>query len=106
MGLKILGAGKALDVVPHPHIGLATVTYLFKGEILHRDSLATVKPISPGVVNWMTTGSGIAYSERTPPEIRLTSTELFGIQSWIVLPEQNEETAPTFFITSGRTVRH
>ena len=94
---EILSAGKALDVAPHPHIGLATVTYLFKGEILHRDSLGTIQTIIPGEVNWMTSGSGIAHSERTPPEIRDTGSELFGIQSWVALPEEMEETAPTFF---------
>ncbi|MDQ3750038.1 MAG: pirin family protein [Acidobacteriota bacterium] len=97
MGPEILSAGKALDVAPHPHIGLATVTYLFKGEILHRDSLGTIQPILPGEVNWMTAGSGIAHSERPPPEIRQSGAELFGIQSWVALPERNEETAPTFF---------
>ena len=97
MGPEILGAGRALDVAPHPHIGLATVTYLFKGEILHRDSLGTRQPILPGAVNWMTAGSGIAHSERTLPEIRASESELFGIQSWVALPERNEETAPTFF---------
>jgi hypothetical protein len=97
MGPEILGAGKALDVAPHPHIGLATVTYLFKGEILHRDSLGTVQQILPGEVNWMTAGSGIAHSERTPTEIRQSGSELFGIQSWVALPESDEETAPNFF---------
>lgn len=97
MGPEILGGGKGLDVAPHPHIGLATVTYLFKGEILHRDSLGSRQPILPGAVNWMTAGSGIAHSERTPPENRQTGSELFGVQSWVALPEHDEETAPTFF---------
>ncbi len=97
MGPEILHSGKSLDVAPHPHIGLATVTYLFAGEILHRDSLGTVQPIQPGAVNWMTAGSGIAHSERTPPEVRNSGSELFGIQSWVALPKQTEETAPTFF---------
>ena len=97
MGPEILGAGRGLDVAPHPHIGLATVTYLFRGEILHRDSLGTRQPILPGEVNWMTAGSGIAHSERTPKELRGVSKELFGIQSWVALPERDEETAPTFF---------
>jgi redox-sensitive bicupin YhaK (pirin superfamily) len=66
MGPEILRAGKGLDVAPHPHIGLATVTYLFTGELLHRDSLGTVQPIRPGEVNWMSAGRGIAHSERTP----------------------------------------
>lgn len=97
MGPEILSSGKGLDVAPHPHIGLATVTYLFKGELLHRDSLGTVQMICPGEVNWMTAGSGIAHSERTPPEIRQTGSELFGIQSWVALPTNAEETEPTFF---------
>jgi hypothetical protein len=97
MGPEILSAGKGLDVAPHPHIGLATVTYLFKGELLHRDSLGTVQQIRPGEVNWMTAGSGIAHSERTPQENRKTGTELFGIQSWIALPIKEEETDPSFF---------
>lgn len=98
MGPEILTDGRGLDVAPHPHIGLATVTYLFKGEILHRDSLGTIQMIQPGAVNWMTAGSGIAHSERTPQEIRNASgTELFGIQSWVALPTKDEETEPTFF---------
>jgi redox-sensitive bicupin YhaK (pirin superfamily) len=96
MGPEILSAGKGLDVAPHPHIGLATVTYLFGGELLHRDSLGMVQPILPGEVNWMTAGRGIAHSERTPPEMRVNGSELFGIQSWVALPTQYEETEPTF----------
>jgi redox-sensitive bicupin YhaK (pirin superfamily) len=97
MGPEILSAGKGLDVAPHPHIGLATVTYLFKGEILHRDGLGTKQLITPGAVNWMTAGSGIAHSERTPQDVRKTGAELFGIQTWVALPLRDEETAPTFF---------
>lgn len=96
MGPEILSPGKGLDVAPHPHIGLATITYLFKGEILHRDSLGSKQAIHPGAVNWMTAGSGIAHSERTPQELRKVGSELFGIQSWIALPAKNEETPPTF----------
>jgi len=88
--------GHGLDVRPHPHIGLATVTYLFEGEIMHRDSLGTVQPIRPGAVNWMTAGSGIAHSERTAPELRAQGFNLFGIQAWVALPSSAEETAPTF----------
>src|ERR1044072_7443846 len=77
--------GQGMDVRPHPHIGLSTVTYLFTGEILHRDSLGTVRPIRPGELNWMTAGRGIAHSERTPPELR-SGSKLFGIQSWVALP--------------------
>src|SRR5215207_1893739 len=96
MGPEILGAGRGLDVAPHPHIGLATVTYLFGGELLHRDSLGTVQPIRPGEVNWMTAGRGIAHSERTPRELRRTGGGLFGIQSWVALPRSEEESDPAF----------
>lgn len=96
MGPTVLGAGKGLDVRPHPHIGLATVTYLFDGEIMHRDSLGTVQPIEPGAVNWMIAGRGIAHSERTPPRVRATGGRLFGIQAWVALPKRDEETAPGF----------
>ena len=88
--------GHGLDVRPHPHIGLATVTYLFEGEIMHRDSLGTVQAIRPGAVNWMTAGSGIAHSERTAPELRTQGFNLFGIQAWVALPANAEETAPAF----------
>lgn len=96
MGPTVLAAGNGLDVLPHPHIGLATVTYLFDGEILHRDSLGSVQAIRPGAVNWMTAGSGIVHSERTSPELRNIEKSLFGIQVWVALPEAHEETAPTF----------
>jgi redox-sensitive bicupin YhaK (pirin superfamily) len=96
MGPEVLRAGRGLDVAPHPHIGLATVTYLFEGELLHRDGLGIVQPIRPGEVNWMTAGSGIAHSERTPQELRLSGSELFGIQSWVAMPKRYEESEPTF----------
>lgn len=96
MGPEVLIPGRGLDVAPHPHIGLATVTYLFAGELLHRDSLGMVQPIRPGEVNWMTAGRGIAHSERTPHAMRETGSELFGIQSWVSLPTRYEETEPTF----------
>jgi redox-sensitive bicupin YhaK (pirin superfamily) len=89
-------AGTGLDVRPHPHIGLATVTYLFDGSILHRDSLGTQMPILPGDVNWMTAGSGIAHSERTETDRRAHNNPLFGIQSWAALPKAKEETQPAF----------
>src|SRR6266850_5632258 len=88
--------GRGIDVRPHPHIGLSTVTYLFEGEIIHRDSLGTVLPIRPGELNWMTAGRGIAHSERTPPELRSVGTKLFGIQSWVALSAADEETEPDF----------
>jgi redox-sensitive bicupin YhaK (pirin superfamily) len=96
MGPVTLRDGQALDVRPHPHIGLATVTYLFAGEILHRDSLGTVQPIRPGAVNWMTAGRGIVHSERTPPEKRRAGEPVFGIQAWVALPKADEETEPAF----------
>lgn len=96
MGPAVLRAGTGLDVRPHPHIGLSTVTYLFDGEILHRDSLGTIQPIRPGEVNWMTAGRGIAHSERTAPEARVADKRLFGIQAWVALPRAHEETHPGF----------
>jgi redox-sensitive bicupin YhaK (pirin superfamily) len=97
MGPATLAAEHGVDVRPHPHIGLATVTYLFEGEIMHRDTLGSVQVIRPGDVNWMTAGSGIAHSERTPPETRTTGGPLFGIQSWVALPKAHEEADPAFF---------
>lgn len=88
--------GRGLDVRPHPHIGLATVTYLFAGEILHRDSLGYVQPIRPGEVNWMTAGRGIVHSERTSPEVRARGGALHGIQVWVALPKEAEEAEPSF----------
>src|SRR5882762_1120898 len=96
MGPAVFRPGQGLDVRPHPHIGLATVTYLFEGEILHRDSLGTVQPIRPGEVNWMRAGRGIAHSERTPPSARAAGGILAGIQSWVALPKGQEEIAPSF----------
>jgi redox-sensitive bicupin YhaK (pirin superfamily) len=96
MGPAAFAPGTAMDVRPHPHIGLATLTWLFDGEILHRDSLGCVQPIRPGAVNWMTAGRGIVHSERTPPELRDSGFALHGIQSWIALPEADAETDPAF----------
>ncbi|RME62820.1 MAG: pirin family protein, partial [Alphaproteobacteria bacterium] len=96
VGPSVLRPGEGIDVRPHPHIGLATVTYLFEGELLHRDSLGSVQPIRPGDVNWMTAGRGIVHSERTPPAERARQARLFGIQAWVALPEGAEETAPAF----------
>lgn len=85
-----------IDVRPHPHIGLATVTYLFEGEIHHRDSLGSDLAIRPGELNWMTAGSGIVHSEREDPQVKGKPRKLFGIQSWVALPKHAEETAPAF----------
>ncbi|MDB5378156.1 MAG: pirin domain protein [Rubritepida sp.] len=88
--------GQGLDVRPHPHIGLSTVTYLFEGEVYHRDTLGSSQAIRPGALNWMTAGQGIAHSERTDPALRSHSNTLFGIQSWAALPKDREETPPAF----------
>ncbi|MDP9095671.1 MAG: pirin family protein [Pseudomonadota bacterium] len=93
--------GRGLDVRPHPHIGLSTVTYLFDGEIMHRDSVGSRQAIVPGDVNWMTAGSGIAHSERTDAGLRVRSNRLFGIQSWVALPREAEEQAPSFVHHAG-----
>jgi redox-sensitive bicupin YhaK (pirin superfamily) len=87
---------QGLDVRPHPHIGLATVTYLFAGELMHRDSLGSRQVIRPGEVNWMTAGRGIVHSERTPLERREGGEPLSGIQTWVALPSDQEESAPGF----------
>jgi len=88
--------GMNTDVRPHPHIGLATVTYLFEGAMLHRDSLGSVQRIEPGAINWMSAGRGIVHSERTPPDLRLLRHRLHGLQLWVGLPQAMEESAPTF----------
>lgn len=96
MGPAILRAGQALDVRPHPHIGLSTVTYLFDGRIRHRDSLGTEMVIRPGDVNLMTAGRGIVHSERTPEELRGAPMSISGLQTWLALPDGKEEVAPVF----------
>jgi hypothetical protein len=96
MGPATLPAGQGLDVRPHPHIGLATVTYLFAGAIQHRDSLGRVQRIEPGDVNWMTAGRGIVHSERTGPEMRASGQRMHGLQSWVALPREFEEAEPAF----------
>ncbi len=88
---------QGIDVRPHPHIGLATVTYLYRGAILHRDLLGTKQEIHPGDVNWMIAGQGITHSERTSPAVRAKpKSSLFGIQTWVALPDAAEDTAPAF----------
>jgi len=96
MGPAEFRAGQGIDVRPHPHIGLATVTYLFAGEIMHRDSLGSVAAIQPGAVNWMSAGRGIAHSERTAPDHRVAGEPLHGLQCWVALPAAAEEGAPAF----------
>ena len=88
--------GEGLDVPPHPHIGLATVTYLFEGEIVHRDSLGSQQPIRPGDINWMTAGRGIVHSERTDADRRKQGWRLHGLQLWVALPLAHEEAEPSF----------
>lgn len=96
MGPAVFPPGRGIDVRPHPHIGLATVTYLFAGEIVHRDSLGSHQPIRPGDVNWMTAGRGITHSERTGTELRQSGSRLDGLQLWVALPLSHEETDPEF----------
>jgi len=88
--------GSGMEVRPHPHIGLATVTYLYEGGIFHRDSLGYSQAIRPGDVNWMTAGSGIVHSERTEPEMQRSGFRMHGVQTWVALPKSHEETAPSF----------
>jgi redox-sensitive bicupin YhaK (pirin superfamily) len=96
MGPAILRAGQGMDVRPHPHIGLSTVTYLFDGRIRHRDSLGTEMVIAPGDVNLMTAGRGIVHSERSPAELRGSPMAISGLQTWLALPDGGEEVAPGF----------
>ena len=96
MGPAELAPGSGIDVRPHPHIGLATVTYLFQGTIVHRDSLGSVQAIEPGAVNWMTAGRGIVHSERSDNELRQRRQKLYGLQIWGALPRRYEETDPDF----------
>lgn len=96
MGPVTFAPGKGLDVRPHPHIGLSTITWLFQGEIQHKDSLGYDVTIRPGEVNWMTAGSGIVHSERSPSWARQGGATLAGIQAWVALPKDQEECAPSF----------
>lgn len=96
LGPAVFPPGKGVDVRPHPHINLATVTYLFEGVLLHRDSVGSVQEIRPGAVNWMTAGRGIVHSERTPDAERNQESTLHGIQTWVALPDEHEETDPWF----------
>jgi redox-sensitive bicupin YhaK (pirin superfamily) len=95
-GPAVFDAGTGIDVRPHPHIGLATVTFLFDGEIVHRDSLGTALAIRPGAVNWMTAGRGIVHSERTAPDHRSGGERLHGLQCWVAMPAGDEEIDPSF----------
>ncbi len=104
MGPAQFSAGQGISVRPHPHIGIATVTYLFEGEILHRDSLGSLQAIRPGDVNLMVCGSGIAHSERERAQVTAIDHVLHGLQLWFALPEQHEEIAPSFHHYPGATV--
>jgi redox-sensitive bicupin YhaK (pirin superfamily) len=97
MGPAVFEPGRGIDVRPHPHIGLATVTFLWAGTMSHRDTLGNVQDITPGAVNWMTAGRGIAHSERSPVSVRSGSHEAHGMQTWVALPKSHEETEPGFF---------
>ena len=96
MGPAHFDAGHGVDVRPHPHIGLATVTFLWSGGMRHRDTLGSLQDILPGDVNWMTAGRGIAHSERTPPDLRETGFPLHGMQTWVALPQPDAEVEPSF----------
>lgn len=100
MGPASFGIGEGIDVAPHPHIGLATVTYLFDGAIVHRDSLGSLQTIAPGAVNWMSAGRGIAHSERSGEDQRRGDGRLHGLQLWVALPRAHEEDEP-FFASHG-----
>jgi redox-sensitive bicupin YhaK (pirin superfamily) len=104
MGPAEFPPAKGIDVRPHPHIGLATVTYLFEGELFHRDSLRSAQEIRPGAVNWMTAGRGITHSERTGPAERAMPHRIHGLQIWVALPVAHEETAPEFFHHPAETI--
>lgn len=104
MGPASFEPGHGIDVRPHPHVNLATVTYLFEGELVHKDSLGSDQAIRPGAVNWMTAGRGIAHSERTGPELRRHGSHMHGIQSWVALPRAHEETEPSFHHHAADTI--
>lgn len=104
MGPVVFPPGAGMDVRPHPHINLATVTYLFEGEIDHRDSLGSHQVIQPGAINWMTAGRGIVHSERTPQGARHAGQRLHGIQLWVALPAAHEEVEPEFFHHPAATI--
>lgn len=104
MGPTQMNARENLDVLPHPHIGLSTLTYLFEGAIMHRDSIGTKMEIQPGAVNWMTAGKGVVHSERTPERFRHSEKMLHGLQIWVALPKELEETEPSFVHVEAKDI--
>ena len=104
MGPAEFAAGSGINVRPHPHINLATVTYLFEGEILHRDSVGSYQTITPGDINLMVAGRGIVHSERERPEVTASKHKLHGLQLWLALPEKDEEIAPAFYHYPNNTI--
>src|SRR6218665_657295 len=104
MGPAKLKDYQNMDVPPHPHIGLSTLTYLFEGAIMHRDSLGTELEIRPGAVNWMTAGKGIVHSERTPEYLRHTDKRLHGLQIWVALPKSLEDMEPSFYHANAEDI--
>jgi redox-sensitive bicupin YhaK (pirin superfamily) len=106
MGPAVFEPGRGIDVRPHPHIGLATVTFLWTGTITHRDTLGSQQDIAAGDVNWMTAGRGIAHSERTPAHLRATGLAMHGMQTWVALPHADEETAPSFHHHPAASLPH
>ncbi|MES2625999.1 MAG: pirin family protein [Pseudomonadota bacterium] len=104
MGPVVFNKGQAVDVRPHPHIGISTITWLFDGAIQHKDSLGFDVTIQPGEVNWMTSGSGIVHSERSPASARMGNAPLAGIQAWVALPKAKEEMAPAFHNYAANTI--
>ena len=106
LGAAEFPPGRGVDVRPHPHIHLATVTYLFEGSLMHRDSLGSVQKICPGAINWMNAGTGIVHSERSPEEDRPVANTLHAIQTWVALPKREEESDPTFDHYPAETIPH
>ncbi|WP_257666249.1 pirin family protein [Parapedobacter tibetensis] len=104
MGPAKLNDRENVDVPPHPHIGLSTLTYLFEGSMLHRDSLGTEVEIQPGAVNWMTAGRGVVHSERTPEYLRHSDKNLHGLQIWVAMPKELEDTDPSFHHVEAKDV--